>query len=142
VQHTGRCHCGAVAVSYESAVPPEETELRACQCGFCRRHGSVAASDPAGRLVVTAAPADLLRYRFGLQTAEYLLCRHCGVYLAAVMQEDERAWSVVIVNVLDQRRRFARVPRPVDYDAEDVAARRQRRRERWTPTQLVLTAAG
>lgn len=139
--YRGGCHCGAVKLIYESAVPPAAAELRACQCGFCRRHGSVATSDPAGRLAVSAAPGDLLRYRFGLQTADYLLCRHCGVYLAAVMQEGESAWSVVIVNALEERARFTAPVRPVDYDAEDEAGRRRRRRARWTPTELLPAEA-
>jgi len=139
MHHEGRCHCGAVRLRYESAVPPAETEVRACQCGFCRRHGSRAISDPSGRALIEAAASAVRPYRFGLGTADYLLCATCGVYLAAVMTEGGRAWSVVIVNVLDDAAAFARQPVAMDYGAEDEAGRRARRRAKWTPTELRLT---
>lgn len=138
MRHDGRCHCGALRLSYESAIPPAETELRACQCSFCRRHGSRALSDPAGSVVIEAEAAALNRYRFGLGTADYLLCARCGVYLAAVMTEGEKAWSVVIVNALDDAARFSRPAVPMVYDAEDEDARRARRRARWTPTTVTV----
>jgi hypothetical protein len=86
-EHRGSCHCGALRLSYRSAVPPADTELRACQCSFCRRHGSRALSDPAGRVEIEAEAGALNRYRFGLGTADYFLCARCGVYVAAVMPE-------------------------------------------------------
>src|SRR3546814_19511225 len=66
--------CGAIAVRYESAAAPAETEVRACQCSFCRKHGSRAVSDSQGKLTVTIHDAKgVQRYRFGLATADYFL---------------------------------------------------------------------
>jgi hypothetical protein len=127
-------------VTYRSELAPAATEVRACQCGFCRRHGARAVSDPAGRAVIEASEAALIRYRFGLGTADYLLCANCGVYLAAVMTEGDRSWSVIVVHVLDDAESFSRPAVPMVYDAEDEAARRARRRARWTPTELRLRA--
>jgi hypothetical protein len=138
MEHRGGCHCGALRLSYRSAVPPAETEVRACQCSFCRRHGALAVSDPGGHAVIEAKEAALRRYRFGLGTADYFLCANCGVYLAAVMTEAERSWSVVVLHVLDDAQSFTRPPLPMVYDAEDETARRSRRRARWTPTTLRL----
>src|SRR5690606_34244006 len=50
--HHGGCHCGAIVIDFESAVSAEETEVRACQCTFCRKHGSRAVSDPGGKLTI------------------------------------------------------------------------------------------
>src|SRR3546814_17880327 len=76
MHHQGGCHCGAIAVRYESAAAPAETEVRACQCSFCRKHGSRAVSDSQGKLTVTIHDAEVVqRYRFGLATADYFLCR-------------------------------------------------------------------
>ncbi len=36
----GRCHCGNISLVYETAVAPAATEVRACACGFCGRHGA------------------------------------------------------------------------------------------------------
>jgi len=109
--------------------------MRACQCSFCRKHGSVAVSDPAGLVEIKLAdPEKASRYRFGLATADYLVCRDCGVYVAAVMTEGDKSWSVAIVNALDHRADFTGLVEPVDFSAEDGDDRRARRRARWTPT--------
>jgi hypothetical protein len=31
------------------------------------------------------AGSKLLRYRFGLKTADFLVCENCGIYMAAVI---------------------------------------------------------
>ena len=138
MKHHGGCHCGAIGISYESALPPEEAEVRACLCSFCRKHGSRAVSDPAGKLTLTIRDAVAVQhYRFGLATADYFLCGRCGVYVAAVLAEGDDLYGIAIVNALDDAARFAQPPKPADYSAEDEAARRRRRRTRWTPTEIV-----
>ena len=42
---TGRCHCGGISVELTLPRSAEETQVRACQCGFCTRHGSLTVSD-------------------------------------------------------------------------------------------------
>lgn len=142
MRHDGGCHCGAIGLVYETALAPEETEVRACLCSFCRKHASRAVSDPAGKLTVTLHDeAAVQRYRFGLGTADYLVCGRCGVYVAAVMPDGGHQFAVAIVNAFDDQERFTQTPRPADYSAEDETARRQRRRERWTPTEIVILSA-
>ena len=132
--HHGRCHCGNIELDFETAIAPHEIEIRACQCSFCRKHASRAAADPAGKLTLRVRDAALLsRYRFGLQTAEYWVCRACGVYVAAITIGETAPRAIVIVNALDDASLFARPPIAADYDAESRPARIARRRERWTP---------
>jgi hypothetical protein len=139
MKHDGGCHCGAIAITYESDVAPEDTEVRACQCSFCRKHASRAVSDPAGKVTLTLRDEDAVRrYRFGLATADYYLCGRCGVYVAAVMPDGERAYAVAIINAFDDAARFTRARILADYSAEDEAGRRERRRERWTPAEIVV----
>jgi hypothetical protein len=136
--HRGGCHCGVIRMTYSSAVPAAEHALRACQCSFCRKHGSIAVSDPEGSVEIKVADGQKAsRYRFGLGTAEYIVCRDCGVYVAAVMIEGQRSWSVTIVNALDDRADFSGAVEPVDFSTEDEDGRRARRRARWTPTIFV-----
>ena len=138
MQHLGGCHCGALTVEFETAIAPEAMEVRACQCRFCRKHGSHAVSDPAGQVRLTVREEPVVqRYRFGLATADYLLCGRCGVYVSAVLEQDGRHYAIVIVSALDGAERFSRPPLPVDYSAEDEAARRARRRAKWTPAEIV-----
>jgi len=132
--HHGRCHCGAVEVDFEAAVAPQEMETRARQCSFCRKPGSHAAADPAGRLTIRIRDeTQVNRYRFGLETAEYLVCRDCGVYVAAMTIGESEPRGIVIVNALDDSGMFTRAPVAVDFDAEGREARLARRRAWWTP---------
>ncbi len=139
---TGGCHCGNIEVVFETDIAPEETEPRACQCSFCRRHQSRAVSDPDGRLRITVADSDLLsRYRFGLKSIDFLVCRACGVYVAGFMPDptDDRAFATLMVSALEDRARF---PSPVakDYDAQSGQQRTARRRKVWTPASLTIGA--
>jgi hypothetical protein len=134
----GQCHCGAIGVALMSDRPPAEQALGACQCSFCRKHNARAFSDPKARVTLTAAdPDELQRYRFGLRTSEQIICRRCGVYVAMTLIEGDRVWSVINVDVLDDRALFTRPPEPRDFSAEDGESRTARRKARWCPTTLV-----
>jgi hypothetical protein len=134
----GGCHCGNITVSYRTTVAPEAAVARACQCSFCRKHNTRSLSDPKGALEINVRDPDALnRYRFGLRTAEFLICRNCGVYVAAFMPDptDAHAYATLMANVLDEQARISQAE-PADYAGEDEAGRRQRRRQRWTPASL------
>lgn len=134
--HEGGCHCGNVRLAFETAIAPDKIDIRACQCSFCRKHNSLAAADPEGMLTIRVKDDRLLKhYTFGLRTAEYLVCRDCGVYVAAVTTDDSAPRAIVIVNALDERARFSREPRPTVYDAETREERMVRRRTGWTPVK-------
>ncbi len=133
----GGCHCGNLELVFETVRPPAELTVRACGCSFCRRHGGRTVSDPAGRVeVLVRDPAGLSRYRFGLGTAEFLVCRNCGVYVAAVMTEAGSAYAIVNVNALATPEVFAATTVPVSYDRESETERRARRRSRWSPARV------
>lgn len=132
----GGCHCGALEIAVELSRPPEETPVRACACSFCRAHGARTATDPAGRVVLHARdPALVSCYRFGLATADFLVCRRCGVYVAAVIDAGDDLRATVNVNALAEAARFAREAASVDYGSETADARRQRRAAAWTPAR-------
>ena len=138
----GSCHCGALRFQFETDKPPVALGLRACGCDFCRRHGMRATSDPDGKVVFSLhEPENLLRYRFGLATADFLLCRGCGVYIGAVLPDPNGDRAIINVNCLDKPAAFGSEARSVSYDDEDEPARRARRRAVWTPAEVV-TANG
>lgn len=138
----GACHCGAVQVDLVLSRAPSELRLRACQCGFCKPRGSRTIADPDGRATVRAAsPLALKRYRFGLRTADYLLCAACGSYVAAV-QPDVPPIGVVNVGGLAVPEFDGREAEPVDYAGETIEARLSRRRGYWMPISLVFSSAG
>lgn len=136
---TGGCHCGNISVTYRTLVAPEDASPRACQCGFCRKHNTAAVSDPEGELLIAAKDPDLLsRYRFSLRAADFLICRTCGVYVAAFMPDpdDASGYATLMACALDERARYP-LAQATSYAGEDEEGRRQRRRERWTPARLV-----
>jgi len=135
--HKGSCHCGAVAATLAASKPAAELRVRSCQCSFCRRHGTRTLSDPQGHaLITTATPEALVRYRFGLQTADYLVCRTCGTYVAAVQDDGGRQIAVINAAGLDIEAFRGRAGEPVSYDGEAAADRRARRRTYWMPIQV------
>jgi hypothetical protein len=133
----GHCHCGAVHVSFEPPRPPAEIPVRACQCGFCRRHGAATVSDPQGRLHLEAAPGALNRYQFGRRAVDALLCVECGVYVASVIEADGITLATLNIAGVALPGFEGRVPEPVDYDHETDEDRLARRKSRWTPAVLV-----
>jgi len=92
----GGCHCGNLALTLETALSRDVLPLRACQCAFCTRHGARATSDASGRVRFTIRETEaLIRYRFGLRTADFLVCARCGIYVAAVMHDGGAAFATV-----------------------------------------------
>lgn len=138
MHYKGQCHCGAIRLELTTERTPSEQVLGACQCSFCRKHNARAFSDPKAHVKLIAAdPREVQRYTFGLQTSEQVICRRCGVYIAMTLVDDDRVWSVINVDALDDRAQFTRTPEPRHYDEEDRGARIARRKARWCPTTLV-----
>jgi len=140
----GQCQCGAVRLELAATRGPAELPVRVCACSFCRRVGARYTSDPAGRVELAAAAADLGRYRFGLGLADFLFCARCGVYVGAYEpgEPGEPGRAVIHPNVLDAAARFVGAPTSMVYDAEDEAARRARRARAWTPAQIATAIDG
>lgn len=134
----GGCHCGNIRIDLETATDPAHTDVRACQCSFCRKHNALAISDPEGQVTIRVREErDLSRYEFGLRTATYIVCARCGAYVAAVTN-DGSSRAIAIVMTLDDASAFTRSPRSVDYDSETRAERTARRQRQWTPARLVV----
>ena len=129
----GSCHCEAIGFELRSTLVAEAWSLRACQCSFCRGHGANMTSDPRGsvRFVIKDA-AQLGRYRFGLHTADFFVCRRCGVYIAAVTTTGKGSFATLNANVIRPAIEL-RLAAPMSYDGESPAQRLTRREQRWTP---------
>ena len=137
---TGGCHCGNLSLTLETREGPEKLPVWVCACTFCRLHGARTTSDPEGQVSIRVRePALLSRYRFGLATADFLVCRRCGVYLAAVIPADHKDGARASVNVtaLEEADRFTRHPVTDAYPDESALERRSRRRSNWTPATVV-----
>lgn len=130
----GECHCGALGFRYTTSLPPEEWSVRACQCRFCRVHDAISTSDPGGSLRFFCNDEALLqRYRFALKTADFLLCRNCGVYVGAVIDTGQGRFGIINTHALSPQPANMAGIGAISYDDEDTEGRVSRRENRWTP---------
>src|SRR6202020_1472969 len=107
----GGCHCGNLRLRVTMSTPPADTPIRSCACSFCRSHGTRTLSDPAGQAEILASDGSIVqRYRFGSRTADYLLCRSCGVYLGAMCETPSGPRAVINTLCLTGRDAFTQPP--------------------------------
>jgi len=134
MEHQGGCHCGNLQVHVRLTKPPAENRLRSCACTFCRSHATRTVSDPDGQLDVRALDWSLVEtYRFGSRTADYLLCRRCGVYIGAICETSVGPRAVLNTLCLRDRAAFTQEALRPDYEEETTAARLARRAANWMP---------
>lgn len=100
---SGGCHCGNVLVELELSRAPGTYHPRACDCDFCRKHGAAYLSDPQGSLLIRIK--DERRsgsYRQGSGTAEFLLCKDCGVLVGVLYRSDAGIHGAVNARAIDR----------------------------------------
>ena len=132
--YEGRCHCRAIGYRFTTGLRPRDWSIRACQCRFCLAHAALSCSDPEGMMDIFAHEEDrLCRYRFGLRTADFLLCRHCGVYVGAVIESGNNRFGIINTRALLERPVNLADPQQISYEGENVKERSVRRAHRWTP---------
>ena len=103
-------------------------------CSFCRAHDALSTSDPDGFIRFSTNDAGKLqRYRFGLRTADFLLCRDCGVYIGAIIKTGNGNRGIVNMHALIAAPADIADVAPIHYDGEDTGKRVARREDRWTP---------
>ena len=91
-------------------------------------------SDPEGQFEVSADDWALVEnYRFGTRTCDFLICKRCGVFIAAIAELATGAQAVVNVNCLNDRERFTSAPTLHDFEGETSGTRLSRRAANWMP---------
>lgn len=100
-------------------------------------HGARTTSDPEGRVSFRVSDErQLQRYRLALRTADFLVCRTCGVYVAAVLTSPSGEFATVNVNTIRGALTVADAE-PTTYDGESPEQRKMRREDQWTPVVKV-----
>lgn len=135
-EYRGGCHCGVLKVIYRTEIDPAHWPLRHDGCSFCRRHGVVGTSDPAGEVAFAIDDdSKVCRYRFAHRTAEFLLCGECGVFVAALTDTAAGARAVINARVLDGISLDFGAVTDVCFDDESPVQRTMRRSRNWTPVR-------
>jgi hypothetical protein len=139
----GACYCGNIRFAFELPEPEGAIPVRACGCSFCRKHGAVYSSHPAGRLAARYIDAALVEhYRFGTETADFHICRTCGVVPFVTSSIGGEVFAVVNVNSFDGVGAGELAASPTDFDGETVDSRLARRRRNWIPEVTIEAANG
>jgi hypothetical protein len=68
-----------------------------------------------------------------LKTADFLVCRDCGVYIGALLEDGGKSWFTVNVNTFRENPPLDFPAVPHDFDSEDTHTRIARRKAKWTP---------
>ena len=136
--YAGACFCGSIGYDLQSDIAPSDWSIRACQCAFCRAHDALSTSDPSGELHFQCTrPENLQRYRFAMRTADFLLCRECGVYIGAVIETEDGCYGIINTHSLRASPPDIATAMPISYSSEDLQGRVNRRATRWTPVTTV-----
>jgi len=102
--HTARggCYCGNIRLELSLTQEPGHYRPRACDCGFCRKHGAAYLSDPEGSLAIRIDdPSRTATFRQGNELAEMLLCGRCGVLVGALYRSDAGIYATVNAKAID-----------------------------------------
>jgi len=140
----GACHCGAIQVTLSVAEGAARLSPRHCGCDFCQKHQGLYVSAPDGELEIDIAGQSAVnRYSFGHKTAEFLVCRTCGVVPAVVSEIDGTLYGIVNANALEPPLSVDESQTPTaDYGAENEADRLSRRKQRWIGKVTVTMGSG
>ena len=131
---TGGCHCGTIRFRFAAPQRAGPIPVRACGCSFCTKHGGVWTSDAQGRLEVTIAdPTAVHRYRFGTGTADFHVCRRCGVVPVVTSEIAGALYAVVNVNCFEDVAPDELDQSAADFDGEGTDDRLARRARNWIP---------
>lgn len=129
----GTCHCDNIRYTLCTDKSPKDITLRICRCDFCLRHRPRYWSDPEGNLdIAIREPQNIQRYRFGHGTADFVLCRNCGVFAFAITATGSGYSAVANLN-LALKKDDALPEAFIEALTETEDERNRRRSRNWTP---------
>ncbi|HTJ05010.1 MAG TPA: hypothetical protein VL624_06665 [Caldimonas sp.] len=128
----GSCHCGNISFALDWQPEPAEIPARACSCSFCTKHGGVWTSCPTGSLSVHLKDSNRVAvYVFGTRTAQFHVCRNCGIVPVVTSTIDGTVYAVVSVNAFDNVQPELLRHGAVSFDGEGTGDRLARRQRNW-----------
>lgn len=130
----GSCHCGNLGFSFDWPEPGSAIPVRACGCNLCTKHRGVWTSHPDGRFrLFIRDEGQVNRYQFGTRTADFHICRVCGVLPITTCVIGPARYAVLNIHTFDGVDRARFVERATDFEGESIESRLARRQQNWTP---------
>ena len=137
----GSCHCRNISFTLNWEPEPLEIPARACTCSFCTKHGGVWTSCPTGSLRVTVRdPTQVSKYAFGTKTAEFHICRTCGIVPVVTSRIEGHLYAVVSVNAFEGVAATLLRRESATFEQEAEEARLARRKRGWIPDVQYITS--
>jgi hypothetical protein len=137
----GSCHCRNISFTLNWEPDPSEIPARACTCSFCTKHGGVWTSCPTGSLRVTVRdPAQVSKYTFGTKTAEFHICRTCGIVPVVTSRIEGHLYAVVSVNAFEGVEATLLRRASATFEEEAEEARLARRKRGWIANVQYMTS--
>jgi len=97
-QHTGACHCGAVAFEANVDISAPVT----CNCSRCQRLGAVLAFTTRENFTLLQGEEALQEYTFNRHVIRHQFCRTCGIQtFSYATMPDGTAMVAINCNCLD-----------------------------------------
>jgi hypothetical protein len=141
-QMSGACHCGNFQIKIELTDAPSASVPRACDCDFCRKHGASYISDPHGTLRIDVTDErDFGIYKQGSGTANFIICRKCGVLIGATYQEEGQLFATINSKVIECESQFA-IETTVSPKLLSTDQKAGRWKEKWFRDVLVRVDGG
>jgi hypothetical protein len=130
----GSCHCGNLRFAFDWPEPGSEIPIRACGCELCSKHSAVWTSHPKGRFLLHGSDTEKTNlYRFGTKTADFHVCRNCGVMPISTCLITSTVFAVLNTRTFDGIDPSRFVERKTNFDGETASDRLARRQKTWTP---------
>jgi hypothetical protein len=133
------CHCQNLQLELDWE--PQQFQARACDCGFCSRHGALWTADPDAQLIIQIRePKQVKAYVFATETAQFQICQICGCvpYVSTVI--DKQMYALVNLRCWSDFELTRIQIQAVSYLGEDRKARLARRSARWISKIQMLCA--
>lgn len=121
---TGHCYCGEVTIEATLSRPLSGFNPRKCDCEFCRLHNAAYISDPSGTLKIKSKN-ELGKFRQGSETAEFLFCTKCAVFVAVTFTETGKTFAAINAHVMNDHESFGSdlVVSPKKLNADEKTSR-------------------
>lgn len=139
---SGSCHCGAITYQLETDFQLKDLpiRIRICTCDFCTKSGNRYISDAKAHLAVYWDEAKVNRYHFGTKTADFIICKQCGIMPFVLSEIEGHYYAVVNFNTITEQNQSDQkdIPR-LNYDGELIKDRLDRRIKNWIGKVTIST---